>query len=70
MRLSEQVRVLKDEVRRLENNKEREQHAENLEYLKNVFIKVMFCCLKTNANSTILVCNEILEPQILISITY
>lgn len=40
--MSEQVRVLKDEVRRLENNKERQQHAENLEYLKNVFIKVSF----------------------------
>ncbi|GBM29832.1 GRIP and coiled-coil domain-containing protein 2 [Araneus ventricosus] len=39
LRLSEQVRVLKEEVRRLERNKEREQHAENLEYLKNVFIK-------------------------------
>ncbi|XP_054724854.1 GRIP and coiled-coil domain-containing protein 2-like [Uloborus diversus] len=39
LRFGEQIRVLKEEVRRLERNKEREQHAENLEYLKNVFIK-------------------------------
>ncbi|KAG8197140.1 hypothetical protein JTE90_011303 [Oedothorax gibbosus] len=39
LRMSEQVRVLKEEIRRLERNQEREKHAENLEYLKNVIIK-------------------------------
>ncbi|XP_023213622.1 GRIP and coiled-coil domain-containing protein 2-like, partial [Centruroides sculpturatus] len=33
LRMTEQVRVLKEEIRRLERNKEREDHAENLEYL-------------------------------------
>lgn len=39
LRMTEQVRVLKEEIRRLERNKERETHAKNLEYLKNVVIK-------------------------------
>lgn len=39
LRLSEQVRVLKEEIRRLERNQEREKHKNNLEYLKNVFMK-------------------------------
>lgn len=44
LRLTEQVRVLKEEIRRLERNKEREKHAENLEYLKNIILK--FATLK------------------------
>ena len=41
LRLSEQVRVLKEEVRRLERNKEREEQFGNLEYLKNVVLKYL-----------------------------
>lgn len=32
--------VLKEEIRRHERSVEREKHAENLEYLKNVVVKV------------------------------
>ncbi|ESO86320.1 hypothetical protein LOTGIDRAFT_129381 [Lottia gigantea] len=42
MRLTEQAKILKDEIRRLERNQEREQETKNLEYLKNIFIKVFF----------------------------
>ncbi|XP_022651745.1 GRIP and coiled-coil domain-containing protein 2-like isoform X2 [Varroa jacobsoni] len=41
LRLSEQVRVLKEEVRRLERNKERDEQFGNLEYLKNVVLKYL-----------------------------
>ena len=40
--LSEQNRVLKDEILRLTKNIERMDIAENLEYLKNVLLKVSF----------------------------
>lgn len=40
-RLNEQVRLLKDEIRRLERNQEREKHVANAEYLKNVIMKVL-----------------------------
>ncbi|XP_015906413.1 GRIP and coiled-coil domain-containing protein 2 isoform X2 [Parasteatoda tepidariorum] len=53
LRMSEQVRVLKEEVRRLERNKEREEHAENLEYLKNIFIK--FSTLQASAEKAMLI---------------
>lgn len=33
-------KVLKEEIRRQQRSVEREQHAENLEYLKNVVFKV------------------------------
>ncbi|XP_075552453.1 uncharacterized protein LOC142585522 isoform X2 [Dermacentor variabilis] len=39
LRLTEQVRVLKEEIRRLERNQEREKHSQNLEYLKNIIMK-------------------------------
>lgn len=39
LRMTEQIRVLKEEIRRLERNQEREKHAQNLEYLKNVIMK-------------------------------
>lgn len=39
LRMSEQIRVLKEEIRRLERNQEREKHAHNLEYLKNIIMK-------------------------------
>lgn len=41
-RLAEQVRVLKEEIRRMERNEERLKHVANSEYLKNVIIKVKF----------------------------
>uniref|UniRef100_T2M9Z0 GRIP and coiled-coil domain-containing protein 2 n=1 Tax=Hydra vulgaris TaxID=6087 RepID=T2M9Z0_HYDVU len=40
-RLDDQVKLLKDEIRRLERNVEREQALSNLEYLKNVIIKFL-----------------------------
>ncbi len=39
-RLMEQAKVLKEEVRRQERNQEREKHLANLEYLKNIVMKV------------------------------
>ncbi|XP_077504225.1 uncharacterized protein LOC144114391 isoform X3 [Amblyomma americanum] len=39
LRMTEQNRVLKEEIRRLERNQEREKHAQNLEYLKNIIMK-------------------------------
>ncbi|KRY69057.1 GRIP and coiled-coil domain-containing protein 2 [Trichinella pseudospiralis] len=38
-RLEEQIRLLKDEIRRLNRNQEREQHIANAEYLKNVILE-------------------------------
>ena len=40
-RLVEQTKLLKEEIRRLERNKEREQHVANCEYLKNVVMKFL-----------------------------
>ena len=40
VRLGEQAKLLKEEIRRLERNKEREESVSNLEYLKNVVLKV------------------------------
>ncbi|GAB1611186.1 GRIP and coiled-coil domain-containing protein 2-like isoform X2 [Argonauta hians] len=39
MQLTEQAKILKQEIRRLERNQEREKESANLEYLKNIFIK-------------------------------
>ncbi|XP_077863089.1 GRIP and coiled-coil domain-containing protein 2-like [Saccoglossus kowalevskii] len=39
MRLTEQAKVLKGEIRRLERNQERDKSVSNLEYLKNVTMK-------------------------------
>ena len=41
-RLTEQAKILKDEIRRLERNTQREEELQNLEYLKNVFLQ--FVC--------------------------
>lgn len=41
VRLSEQINVLKDEIRRLERNQEREKSISNMEYLKNVVLKFL-----------------------------
>lgn len=38
--LTEQNRVLKNEIRRLQRSVERLEIAENLEYLKNILVKV------------------------------
>ncbi|CDW52925.1 GRIP domain containing protein [Trichuris trichiura] len=38
-RLTEQNRVLKEEIRRLTRNEERQRHFSNAEYLKNVVLK-------------------------------
>ena len=40
VRLGEQAKLLKAEIRRLERNKEREEGVSNMEYLKNVVLKV------------------------------
>ena len=42
MRLTEQAKILKEEIRRLERNVERENETRNLEYLKNILLKVSF----------------------------
>lgn len=39
-RLSQLVDALKEEIRRAERSEERQKHIENLEYLKNVVLKV------------------------------
>jgi hypothetical protein len=39
VRLSEQVSLLKDEIRRIERNMDRTESISNLEYLKNVILK-------------------------------
>ena len=43
MRLTEQAKILKEEIRRLERNVEREKETQNLEYLKNILLKVSVC---------------------------
>jgi predicted nucleic acid-binding Zn-ribbon protein len=40
-KLIEQIKILKEEIRRLERNTEREQHTKNGEYLKNVMMKYL-----------------------------
>ena len=39
-RMSEQIKVLKEEIRRLYRNQQRENELQNLEYLKNILMKV------------------------------
>ena len=41
--LSEQIRVLKEEIRRLERTIARTEAANNLEYLKNILVKFVAC---------------------------
>lgn len=43
-RLSQLVDALKEEIRRTERSEERQKHIENLEYLKNVILKVSRTC--------------------------
>uniref|UniRef100_A0AC34QQD5 GRIP domain-containing protein n=1 Tax=Panagrolaimus sp. JU765 TaxID=591449 RepID=A0AC34QQD5_9BILA len=40
-KLLEQIKILKEEIRRLERNTEREEHVKNSEYLKNVVMKFL-----------------------------
>ncbi len=46
VRLSEQVALLKDEIRRIERNMDRAESISNLEYLKNIVLK--FFILKSS----------------------
>jgi hypothetical protein len=39
-KLTQQNQVLKEEIRRQQRSVEREQHAQNFEYLKNIILKV------------------------------
>ncbi|KAL5464113.1 hypothetical protein EMCRGX_G033080 [Ephydatia muelleri] len=39
LRLGEQTKLLKEEIRRLERNQQREESVANMEYLKNVFLQ-------------------------------
>jgi hypothetical protein len=41
VRLGEQAKLLKEEIRRLERNREREEGVSNMEYLKNVVLKFL-----------------------------
>lgn len=53
MRLTEQAKILKEEIRRLERNQEREKEAANMEYLKNIFLK--FVMLKAGDERQMLI---------------
>ena len=52
MRLTEQNKLLKEEVRRLERNQAREQHMANMEYLKNIVFKVNLKCISSRNKSS------------------
>ena len=39
MRLTEQAKLLKEEIRRMERNQKREEETSNMEYLKNILLK-------------------------------
>lgn len=47
MRLEEQAKILKEEIRRLERNQQREKEAANMEYLKNILLKVRMMTFST-----------------------
>lgn len=47
MRLEEQAKILKEEIRRLERNQQREKEAANMEYLKNILLKVRMMSFST-----------------------
>ena len=40
LRLTEQARILKEEIRRMERNQTRETAVSNMEYFKNIMFKV------------------------------
>ena len=42
-RMSQLAEVLKEEIRTYQRSEERSKHIENLEYVKNVIIKVRLC---------------------------
>ena len=48
LRLTEQAKVLKEEIRRLERNQARENAIANMEYLKNVVLKVSLDAFQKN----------------------
>ena len=41
-RLNELANVLKEEIRSFQRSEERSKHIENLEYMKNIILKVSF----------------------------
>jgi hypothetical protein len=45
MRLTEQAKILKEEIRRMERNQKREEETSNMEYLKNILLKVSVCSI-------------------------
>ena len=55
MRLEEQAKILKEEIRRLERNQQREKEAANMEYLKNILLKVCRILHTTNRYSGYLI---------------
>ena len=52
-RLTEQAKILKSEIRRIERNDEREKEIQNMEYLKNIFLQ--FVCPKVGEQKAQLV---------------
>ncbi|GCC24572.1 GRIP and coiled-coil domain-containing protein 2 isoform X2 [Chiloscyllium punctatum] len=59
--LMEQITLLKNEVRRLERNQEREKSIANLEYLKNVILKFMFLNAGSEKQSLLPVIDTMLQ---------
>ncbi|XP_078401682.1 GRIP and coiled-coil domain-containing protein 2 [Cetorhinus maximus] len=59
--LMEQITLLKNEVRRLERNQEREKSIANLEYLKNVMLKFIFLNAGSERQSLLPVIDTMLQ---------
>ncbi|XP_078258687.1 GRIP and coiled-coil domain-containing protein 2 [Rhinoraja longicauda] len=59
--LTEQITLLKSEVRRLERNQEREKSIANLEYLKNVMLKFIFLNAGSEKQSLLSVIDTMLQ---------
>ncbi|XP_078078108.1 GRIP and coiled-coil domain-containing protein 2 isoform X2 [Mustelus asterias] len=59
--LTEQITLLKSEVRRLERNQEREKSIANLEYLKNVMLKFIFLNAGSERQSLLPVIDTMLQ---------
>ncbi|XP_038673591.1 GRIP and coiled-coil domain-containing protein 2 isoform X2 [Scyliorhinus canicula] len=59
--LMEQITLLKNEVRRLERNQEREKSIANLEYLKNVMLKFIFLNAGSEKQSLLPVIDTMLQ---------
>ncbi|XP_038615866.1 GRIP and coiled-coil domain-containing protein 2 isoform X2 [Tachyglossus aculeatus] len=59
--LMEQIKVLKNEIRRLERNQEREKSVANLEYLKNVLLQFIFLKAGSERKSLLPVIDTMLQ---------